>query len=156
MVRYCYRPTTRRSYLIEQDAGAGRHVQAVRDATNGQGDDLIGLSQQAVSYARTRMPEDQFIDPQVAQRRLEALIDLRLEIQAEINRGEVGRTVEVLVEKEARGEGQMLGRTRRNKVVAFTGEPSLVGQYVQVTLDDTTGTTFVGTQVHEPALVDTA
>ena len=100
----------------------------------------------------TRLPKDQFVDADVAQRRLEELIDVRLEIQAEINRSEVGRVEEVLVEKKARHEGQILGRTRRNKVVAFPGDPGLIGQYVHVTLDRTTGTTFVGTQVAQPAL----
>jgi len=100
----------------------------------------------------TRLPAEQFVDPDVAQRRLEELIDLRLEVQAEINQSEVGRVEEVLVEKIARQEGQILGRTRRNKVVAFPGEPDLIGQYLHVTLDRTTGTTFVGTQVGQPSL----
>ena len=100
----------------------------------------------------TRLPEDQFVDPQVAQRRLEQLIDVRIEVQSEINRSEVGRVEEVLVEKEARQEGQILGRTRRNKVVAFPGSPEVIGGYVHVSLDRTTGATFVGTQVAQPSL----
>jgi len=95
----------------------------------------------------TRLPKEDFLPDDVAQERLERLIELRLEIQREINRGEVGRVEEVLVEKEARGEGQMLGRTRRNKVAAFAGEPELVGRYTTVKLERTTGATFVGRQV---------
>jgi len=100
----------------------------------------------------TRLPVDDFVDPDVAQRRLEELIDLRVEIQSEINRSEVGRVAEVLVEKQARHEGQILGRTRRNKVVAFPGSTDLIGRYVHVALERTTGATFVGTQVAQPAL----
>jgi len=92
----------------------------------------------------TRLPVEQFVDEDVAQRRLAELIEVRREVQADINRSEVGRVEEVLVEKEARVAGQMLGRTRRNKVVAFPGDAALVGQYVRVSLDRTTGATFVG------------
>lgn len=92
----------------------------------------------------TRLPADQFVDPDVAQARLEGLIDVARMIQAEINRSEVGRVEEVLVEKQARQDGQVLGRTRRNKVVAFEGDPGLVGTYTTVTLERTTGATFSG------------
>ena len=42
------------------------------------------------------------------------------------------------------GPDQILGRTRRNKVVAFEGPPEWVGSYHQVRLTGTTGATFVG------------
>ncbi len=95
----------------------------------------------------TRLPREQFVDPDEAQARLEELIALQREIQAEINRGEVGRTVEVLVEREARTPGDVLGRTDSNKVVAFPGDASLIGCFMPVRLTDTTGATFIG----EPA-----
>src|SRR5690606_36381020 len=57
----------------------------------------------------TRLPREQFIPDDVAQRRLETLIGVHRQIQAEINRGEVGREVEVLVQKEARRAGDVLG-----------------------------------------------
>ncbi|MDE0651671.1 MAG: TRAM domain-containing protein, partial [Gammaproteobacteria bacterium] len=60
------------------------------------------------------------------------------------NRSEVGRVEEVLVEKEARGPGQMLGRTRRGKVVAFSAPTSLEGAYATVELTGTSGATFTG------------
>jgi tRNA A37 methylthiotransferase MiaB len=72
-------------------------------------------------------------------------------IQAEINVSEVGRVEEVLVEKEARSEGHILGRTRRNKVAAFPGDPEQVGEYVGVRLERTTGATFVGSAIEGPA-----
>ncbi len=92
-----------------------------------------------------RLPEKDFIDPEVAQARLERLIDCTRAIQAEINESEVGRVEEVLVERPAKGPGQMMGRTRRAKVVAFPATDSaLVGRYVRVELTDTTGSTFRG------------
>jgi tRNA-2-methylthio-N6-dimethylallyladenosine synthase len=95
----------------------------------------------------TRLPPDQFLPDEVGQGRLEALIDVARGIQAEINAGEVGRVEEVLVEREARGEGQLLGKTRRGKVVAFPDDPALIGSYQRVELTGTTGATFLGRRV---------
>jgi len=92
----------------------------------------------------TRLPATDFIPDGEGQKRLQRLIEVHRAIQAEINEAEVGRTEEVLVEKEARNPGQILGRTRRNKVVAFAGSPELVGTYQEVRLTETTGATFVG------------
>ncbi len=100
----------------------------------------------------TRFPEGDFIASGVAQARLEELIEVSRAIQAEINESELDRVEEVLVEKEARGDGQVLGRTRRNKVVAFSGKPGLVGSFAHVRLERTTGATFVGSLLSEPEL----
>jgi tRNA-2-methylthio-N6-dimethylallyladenosine synthase len=99
----------------------------------------------------TRLPEADFIPAGEAQARLQRLIDVARGIQAEINRSQVGQAVEVLVEREARSPGHVLGRTRSNKVVAFPGEPELAGSYRTVVLERTTGATFVGSEVPEPA-----
>ena len=92
----------------------------------------------------TRFPAADFVPDDEGQERLQRLIEVHRAIQAEINEAEVGRVEEVLAEKEARDPGQILGRTRRNKVVAFAASPELVGTYHEVRLTDTTGATFVG------------
>jgi tRNA-2-methylthio-N6-dimethylallyladenosine synthase len=92
----------------------------------------------------TRLPEKEFVPEVEAQRRLEELIRVAREIRAEINAGEVGRVEEVLFEKPARGPGQLLGRTRRNKVVALPAPGHHVGDYAVVELTGTTGATFTG------------
>ena len=99
----------------------------------------------------TRLPEGDFIPADEAQARLQRLIDVARGIQAEINRSQVGQVVEVLVEKEARSPGHVLGRTRHNKVVAFPGVTELAGSSRTVVLERTTGATFVGSEVPEPA-----
>lgn len=104
----------------------------------------------------TRLPEGDFIPGDEAQARLQRLIDVARGIQAEINRSQVGQVVEVLVEKEARSPGHVLGRTRHNKVVAFPGATALAGSYRTVVLERTTGATFVGSEVPEPAGVGRA
>jgi len=102
----------------------------------------------------TRLPAEESVPAEEAQARLSTLIEVARRVQAEVNEAEVGRVVEVLVEKEARLEGQVLGRTRRNKVVAFAGPPALQGSYRTVVLESTSGSTFVGSEVPEPALAE--
>jgi tRNA-2-methylthio-N6-dimethylallyladenosine synthase len=96
----------------------------------------------------TRLPQEDFLSEDEAQNRLAKLIEVQRSIQSEINEAEVGRTEEVLVEKEGRKKGQVLGRTRRNKVVAFTAPSDTIGGYQQVLLTSTTGATFVGEMVN--------
>ena len=98
----------------------------------------------------TRLPITDSVSDVEAQGRLERLIDVQRRIQSEINRTEVGRIEDVLVEKKARDPNQILGRTRRNKVVAFVGSPDLVGGYHTVHLTDTTGATFRGELLEAP------
>ena len=104
----------------------------------------------------TRMPEEDFIAPDEAQARLARLIEVSREIQAEINKSEVGRTETVLVEKEARVPCQLLGRTERHKAVAFPADSTLIGTYQTVRLVATTSATFVGELVGDAALVESA
>ncbi len=94
----------------------------------------------------TRLPAEDFISSEEAQERLEGLIDLSRSIQSEINHSEVGRVEEVLIEKDGRHSGQVLGRTRRNKVVVFDGDSARIGDYAHVALDRTTGATFAGSE----------
>ncbi|GMR14163.1 MAG: tRNA (N6-isopentenyl adenosine(37)-C2)-methylthiotransferase MiaB [Gemmatimonadota bacterium] len=104
----------------------------------------------------TRMPVEDFIAPDEAQARLERLIEVSREVQAEITASELGQVVEVLVEKEARTDGQLLGRTERNKVVAFPADTMLIGTYQTVRLVATTSVTFIGELVGDSALVQSA
>jgi tRNA-2-methylthio-N6-dimethylallyladenosine synthase len=99
----------------------------------------------------TRLPADQFVPAEEAQARLERLIAVQRGIQAEINAAEVGRVVEVLVEREARSACDMRGRAESNKVAAFPGDPSLVGRYIHVRLTGTTGATFRAEPTAAPA-----
>lgn len=92
----------------------------------------------------TRLPADEFVPAAEAQERLQRVIELHRSIQAEINRSELGRTVEVLIERPARSAGDMLGRTEANKVVAFAGAESRIAQFTHVRLLTTSGSTFAG------------
>jgi tRNA-2-methylthio-N6-dimethylallyladenosine synthase len=104
----------------------------------------------------TRFPAGDFLPDEVAQSRLDALIAVAREVQLEINRAEVGSVDEVLVERPGREAGQLLGRTRRNKVVAFPADPDAIGTYRRVRLERTSGATFGGSLVEEALTAETA
>ncbi len=95
----------------------------------------------------TRLPADDTVSDEVAAVRLERLIEMQRDIQRGVNEREVGTVREVLVERDARSAGDVLGRTEQNKVVAFAGESDLIGEYVDVRLTGTTGATFMGRRV---------
>jgi tRNA A37 methylthiotransferase MiaB len=84
------------------------------------------------------------------------LIAVARDVQAEINRSEVGRVEEVLIERAGREPGRLLGKTRRNKVVAFDGDPAWIGSYRTVLLERTSGATFGGRLLPEPAQAESA
>ncbi|MDA0312331.1 MAG: tRNA (N6-isopentenyl adenosine(37)-C2)-methylthiotransferase MiaB [Gemmatimonadetes bacterium] len=104
----------------------------------------------------TRLPQEQFIDSDVAQARLAELIEVSRGIQGEINAAEVGRLEDVLIERAGRHPGQVLGRTRRNKVVVFDGDVARIGRYARVVLESTSGATFAGSEVEVPAMSGSA
>jgi tRNA-2-methylthio-N6-dimethylallyladenosine synthase len=97
----------------------------------------------------TRLPAADRVPDDVAQARLDELIEVAREVQLDINRCEVGRVDEVLVERAAREMGEVLGRTRRNKVVAFPGKTDWIGTYRMIRLLRTSGATFGGSAVEE-------
>lgn len=95
----------------------------------------------------TRLPADDFVDEGVSGERLERLIAVHRAIQREIAETELGAVHEVLIEREARSDGDVLGRTEGNKVVAFPGTPADIGGYARVRLITTSGATFRGERV---------
>jgi tRNA-2-methylthio-N6-dimethylallyladenosine synthase len=84
------------------------------------------------------------IPESVAAERLERLIDAVRAQARRKNVGRVGETHEALVERPSRRGGLMLGRTRRNHLVLLDLPPGTVGEYHQVRLTGTTGSTFTG------------
>ena len=95
----------------------------------------------------TRLPAGDFVSEKTSGRRLEKAISLHRSIQREINEGELGTEQEVLVERPARSEGDVLGRTGTGKVVAFPGTPDYRNTYRTVRLTSTSGPTFRGEAV---------
>jgi tRNA-2-methylthio-N6-dimethylallyladenosine synthase len=91
------------------------------------------------------VPED------VASVRLEQLIDIARSQTRRRNAGRVGEIHEVLIERPAKRGDLMLARTRKNSLVLLDVPPDAMGEYRQVRLTGTTGSTFTGV-LHQRAL----
>ncbi len=84
---------------------------------------------------------------EVASDRLARLIEaVRLQARRK-NAARVGQVHEVLVERQAKRGGLMLGRTRGNHLVLLDVPAHHTGSYRQVRLTGTTGSTFTGAVV---------
>jgi tRNA-2-methylthio-N6-dimethylallyladenosine synthase len=87
-------------------------------------------------------------------RRLTALQDLQREIQLELNRATVGKTVDVLVDAQSRRRPEELaGRTGGNSVVNLPGRPEWLGSTVSVAIKRAGANSLWGeaTSVVEPS-----
>lgn len=73
------------------------------------------------------------VDEGTAGKRLRAVFDLQKQISLSRNRDLVGACLEVLVEGPGpKGAGNLIGRTRTNKIVHFPGTPDLAGSLIRV------------------------
>jgi tRNA-2-methylthio-N6-dimethylallyladenosine synthase len=84
------------------------------------------------------------IPEEVKQERLQRLLSLHADICAEERQLMLGTEVEVLVEKCNPEDGQVKGRTRCWKNVAFSGDPSLVGTLQKVKVHSFSNQTLIG------------
>jgi len=89
----------------------------------------------------------------VAAERLERLIALVRDVGRARAAAHVGESHEVLVEERGRREGQLVGRTRHNRVALFDGPPAWIGTYRSVRLTGTTGATFTAAPLSVPLAV---
>ena len=94
---------------------------------------------------RDHVPEEE------AGERLERLIAAVRRQARQRNAARVGQRAEVLVERPARRGDLLLGRTRTNLLVLVDLPPSTLGEYHEVLLTGTTGSTFTG-QLVRPQL----
>jgi tRNA-2-methylthio-N6-dimethylallyladenosine synthase len=97
--------------------------------------------------ARDEIPDD------VAGERLERLVALVRAQARRKNLARVGETHEVLVERPAK-RGGLLGRTRGNHLVLLDLPASTIGEYRQVQLTGTTGSTFTGRVAHSATALE--
>ncbi|HEY4130163.1 MAG TPA: tRNA (N6-isopentenyl adenosine(37)-C2)-methylthiotransferase MiaB [Gemmatimonadaceae bacterium] len=98
----------------------------------------------------TRMPAELTVSDEVASERLARLVATIRGISRAANLQQLGKRVEVLVEKEARRGGELVQtRSRDFKTVLVPGDASMLGQYLHVELTGTTGSTFTGQVVRE-------
>ena len=104
----------------------------------------------------TRFPASDTVSDEVASDRLARLIATVRGGSRERNLKLLGERREALVEKSARRGGLLQSRTRDFKTVMIPGDVSLIGQYLNVELTGTTGSTFIGQVVGQRAALPMA
>ncbi len=131
---------------------------------------VFKYSQRPGTAAAGRLPDD--IPDDVKRSRNTQLLKAQERISLETNRTLIGRTVEVLVEgyskralkaqqaEQARGDecasehsGQLVGRTRTDRIVVFSGGISLTGRLINVRIKAATALTLHG-DVEQPAAAE--
>ena len=95
---------------------------------------LARYSQRGGTVAAKCFPDD--VPQEVKARRWHRLNNRLREMSLEKNRGYIGRTLEILVERVNEKSGEAEGRSRENKMVQFPGGQELIGLLVMVEITD--------------------
>jgi tRNA-2-methylthio-N6-dimethylallyladenosine synthase len=96
------------------------------------------------------MPKEWIVSVEVASDRMDRLVETVRNVARRQNLSLLGRSCEVLIEREARRGGEMLqARTRDFRTVLVPGDASMIGRYLTVQLTGTTGSTFTGSVIRE-------
>ena len=87
------------------------------------------------------------VPEEVSKERFDRLLSLVQQISAEKNGDLVGKTAEVLVEEQNKQNPELMtGRTSGNHVVHFPGNCSLIGELINVRLEEGKGFYFLGSR----------
>ena len=88
---------------------------------------------------------DDNVDDEIKKDRLKEVQNLQREISLGKNRQRIGNVEEILVDGRSRlKNGQMMGRTRGNRIVNLTGEETLVGSLLPVRIVAATANSLLG------------
>lgn len=104
---------------------------------------MYKYSERPKTLAERKFEDD--VPEEVKQRRLEEIIELQMSHGEEINKAQIGKIEEVLVEGPSkRSEEQFMGRTDRNHTVIFDKKNVKPGDYVNVRITDCTRASLLG------------
>ncbi len=88
----------------------------------------------------------------IKKERLNAVQSLQREIALKKNRQRIGAVDEILVEGYSRaGCGQIMGRTRGNRIINAAGGQSLIATFQQVRISGATANSLIGEIIHPAA-----
>jgi len=105
---------------------------------------MFAYSERPGTLAARKLPDD--VPESIKKRRLTEIIALQRNHGHERTKAFVGKTVEVLVEKEShRSDLHWSGRTTQSTVAVFPKEYYKPGEYVMVAITDCTAATLIGT-----------
>ena len=105
---------------------------------------MFAYSERPGTYAARHFRDD--IKKEIKQRRLEEIINLQQKHSKERNQTFLNLTCPVLIDKSSKKSDDFWsGRTSENNVVVFPKESYSLGDIVQVTIEDCTSATLIGT-----------
>ena len=129
------------------------------DAEFGQTLELLEQVQYDEIYSFTYSPRPQTVSARiytddipsdVKKERLKIVQSLQQRISLRKNRQRIGSTEEILIDGPSKlKNGQMMGRSRSNRIVNVLGTEQLVGQLVQARITGATATSLVGEVLSE-------
>ena len=101
-------------------------------------------------YSFVYLINNEQIEENVKQDRLERLIDLQLKNTLIQNKSLIGKTVRVLVEKVSKkSKDQWSGRTEGGMWVIFDKNNENIGEVINIRIDDARGVTLFGSRVYQ-------
>ena len=104
---------------------------------------MFKYSERPGTYAAKHLPDN--VPEEVKIARLNQLIALQTEISAEVNKGDEGKTFEVLLERFGkRSHNQLMGRTQQNKAVIIDRGQHHIGERVNVRITGSSSATLLG------------
>ena len=107
---------------------------------------MFKYSERPGTYASRHLPDD--VPEDIKIRRLNELIALQNELSAESNQRCIGQEYEILVEGVSkRSKDQLFGRTEQNKVVVFDRGTHRPGEYVRVSITESSSATLKGKEI---------
>lgn len=107
---------------------------------------MFAYSERPGTMAARKFEDD--VPEEVKKRRLTEIVNLQQEHSRHNTEKFLGKTVEVLIEKESKkSDAHWSGRNTQNTVVVFPKENYKVGDFVNVKIEDCTSATLIGTPV---------
>lgn len=104
---------------------------------------MFKYSERPDTIAAKKFEDD--VPEEVKSRRLQEIIALQQKMSLANNKKDIGKTFEVLVEKESKKSAdEMAGRNSQNKMIVFPKGSSKPGDYVNVKVHNCTAATLIG------------
>lgn len=109
---------------------------------------MFKYSERPNTKAARKLPDD--VPDEIKTRRLTEIIELQGKLSEKSKSSDIGRTFEVLTEGVSKkSDEHFYGRTSQNKVVVFPKGNTTIGDYVYVTIIDSTPATLLGKLVEK-------
>ena len=107
---------------------------------------MFMYSERPGTLAARKMEDD--VPQEVKKRRLQEIVDLQQKLSMQRTSRFLGKTVEVLIEKDSKkSDAHWSGRNSQNTVVVFPKEHYKPGDFVNVWIENCTSTTLIGKAV---------